>query len=280
MNRETGTREREELRVRRSAKRWVQRQLLLRGIEVRKFPTAAFRPLRVFDLAVQAMMAAQTEPLRFVQVGANDGSFVDPIRPYIVECGWRGILIEPQPDVFAKLVRNYAEHSAQLVFENVAISSGPSLTLYLPPLDLDTSDGGDHARSVVSADPRVIARQLGIAPERLRRIEVPAMTLDALLAKHGVDSLDVLQIDAEGFDWAVLRTLDLGTLAPRAIQVETGHLKRGELGAMTQALSQHGYEIYYGGHQGDLVALREDVIATHRQPASNWFSWDGGLAAR
>ena len=75
----------------RSPLRWIQQQLFVRGIEIRKFPTAEFRPLRVFDLAAQAIMAARGEPLRFVQVGANDGSFVDPIRPYIVECGWRGM---------------------------------------------------------------------------------------------------------------------------------------------------------------------------------------------
>ena len=164
----------------RSPLRWIQQQLFVRGIEIRKFPTAEFRPLRVFDLAAQAIMAARGEPLRFVQVGANDGSFVDPIRPYIVECGWRGILIEPQPDVFEKLVSNYADYKEQLAFENVAISSGESLILYLPPADLDGTDRAIHARSVVSADRRVIARQLGVGTNELRQIEVPSITLDAL----------------------------------------------------------------------------------------------------
>lgn len=259
--------------------RWIQRRLLIGGIEVRKFPTAEFKPLRVFDLAVQAIMATRGQPLRFVQVGANDGSFVDPLRPYIMQCGWRGILIEPQPDVFERLVFNYAAYMGQLAFENVAISSGDALTLYLPPVDLDETEKAVHARSVVSADPRVIGRQLGVSINRLRRIEVPSITLEALFYKHGVDDLDVLQIDAEGFDWAVLQTFDLRKLAPRVIQVETGHLKRSELGALTLALTSNGYEIYYGGHQGDLVALREDVIIGYQPREANWFSWDGGLLA-
>lgn len=263
-----------------SARRWAQRQLLLRGIEVRKFPTAPFRPLRVFDLAVQAIMAKRGAALRFVQVGANDGSFVDPLRAYIVAHGWRGILIEPQPGVFDRLVANYAEHRERLIFENLAVSAGGALTLYLPPADLDAADGGDHARSVVSADPAVIARQLGIGTERLRRIDVPATTLDALLARHGIDDLDVLQIDAEGFDWEVLRTLDLRAVPPRIVQVETGHLPRDHLAAMVETLTASGYEIYYGGHQGDLVALREDVIENRQPREANWFSWDGGLTAR
>ena len=89
---------------------------------------------------------------------------------------------------------------------------------------------------------------------------MPGVTLDALLAKHGLHALDLLQIDAEGFDWAVLQTLDLAKVAPTVIQLETGHLSRPDLGRFARHLNGHGYDLYYGGHQGDAVAVRGDFV--------------------
>jgi FkbM family methyltransferase len=238
----------------------VQGALYARGIEVRKAPANGFRALPVFHLAVQALMAERGDALRFVQVGANDGDFGDPLRAYVLARGWTGILIEPQPLVFEALKENYAQCADRLIFENIAISHEPKITLFLPPSNLKRDDGGVHARSVVSGDAGVIARQIGVSKDALEKIEVPALTLDALLAKHAMAEVDVLQIDAEGFDWAVLETLDLAKVAPMIIQLETGHLSRATQAKMVRHLEAHRYDIYWGGHEGDAVAVRSGFV--------------------
>jgi FkbM family methyltransferase len=228
-----------------------------RGIEVRKTP-ASFAAIPVFDLAVQALMSQRGDVLSFVQVGANDGMFVDPLRSYVLSRGWRGILVEPQPDVFRRLKANYAQCADRLIFENVAISSQDHLTLYLPPTDLGNRDQS-HAYSVVSSDARVIARAVGMTENQLRTVEVPALTLDALLARHRITDVDLLQIDAEGYDWDVLQTLDLGKVAPTLIQFETGHLNRKKLTEMAEHLDTAGYLIYYPG-SNDALAMRREFF--------------------
>jgi FkbM family methyltransferase len=241
-------------------RRTLQSGLARSGIEVRKAPNH-FAPLPVFRLAVEALMARRGDALSFIQVGANDGVFGDPLRPYVLTRGWRGILVEPQIDVFGRLRENYAECSERLSFENIAISSQDSLTLYLPPTQLGDHDP-THARSIVSSDPHVISRQIGMSESQLRRVDVPALTLDALLAKHEMTELDLLQIDAEGFDWEVLQTLDLDRVSPILIQVESGHLSRTALSQMAKHLGDAGYLMYYGGHQGDSVAMKRDFFAS------------------
>lgn len=111
------------------------------GIEepVRKVPTS-FEPIPVFRLAVEALMSRRGDALSFVQVGANDGVFVDPLRQYILTRGWSGILVEPQADVFERLKENYADCADRLIFENVAVSLSSQLELFLPPADLGTHD--------------------------------------------------------------------------------------------------------------------------------------------
>ena len=36
----------------------------------------------------------------FIEVGANDGIYLDPLYPYIIKNNWSGILIEPNHIVF------------------------------------------------------------------------------------------------------------------------------------------------------------------------------------
>ena len=83
-----------------------------------------------FDLALRAVTRLDDENFFFIQVGANDGISHDPLRAYIERYHWRGILVEPQPRVFARLCRNYASHT-QLRFANVALTRyGESATPY------------------------------------------------------------------------------------------------------------------------------------------------------
>ena len=42
-----------------------------------------------------------------VQVGAHDGVSFDPVREYIAGYGFPALLIEPQPDIFTRLKKNY-----------------------------------------------------------------------------------------------------------------------------------------------------------------------------
>jgi len=237
-------------------KRAIQHKLRGIGIEVRKFPTVPFQPVSVFNLAVSLLMAKQGTALTFVQVGANDGVFGDPLRRFILRYPWRGILVEPQPQVFARLADNYRDLTDRLILENLAIAAdGSEIVLYTPPEGLQQDD--TYAASVASSDPATIARQLGIPEKDLRRIVTPSMTLDLLLAKHGLAQIDLLQIDVEGYDWKVLRTLDLGKVAPSIIQFESGHLSIADCDNAVRYLTQHDYEIYWGGYQGDVVALRK-----------------------
>lgn len=68
-----------------------------------------------------ALSRVNASTYRFVQVGANDGSTNDLIFDLVREFDLEGLLIEPQPDVFAALVQNYG-NSGRLRFANLALS--------------------------------------------------------------------------------------------------------------------------------------------------------------
>ena len=55
------------------------------------------------------------------QVGANDGRTNDPVHKYFRDYGWKGLLVEPQADVFNnELIKTYANNK-NVILENVAI---------------------------------------------------------------------------------------------------------------------------------------------------------------
>lgn len=43
------------------------------------------------------------ENVKFIQIGANDGITDDPIRKYILNHNWKGVLVEPNASVFESL---------------------------------------------------------------------------------------------------------------------------------------------------------------------------------
>jgi FkbM family methyltransferase len=236
-------------------KMWLQRTARKYGYEIRKAPFPGFEPAPVIDLALHYLILSRGESLTLVQVGAHAGTDDDPIRPYILKYPWRAILIEPQPEVFERLKQNYAGLDSRLSFENVAISRDPApLKLYRLPPGVAPSD------SIVSFDPKIIAKQSGVKPQDMVPISVPTARLDDILLKHGLTHVDVLQLDTEGYDWEVLQTLDLTKVRPLLIRFEHGHVNPKTIGIMTQHLNQHDYLVYYGGYESDSVALRKDFI--------------------
>ena len=59
----------------------------------------------------------------FIQIGSNDGISNDPLHVHIIQnYHWRGVLVEPVPYLFARLIENYKDYYDRLYFENVLIS--------------------------------------------------------------------------------------------------------------------------------------------------------------
>lgn len=153
----------------------------------------------------------------FVQVGANDGKQFDPIRDYVRYFQWKGILIEPVADYFSELKINYAD-CPNLKFLNTAIADHEgTVTIYrVNPLDkslpkwkqgIASLHKDHHLRSGTSND-AMIAEQ------------VPCLPLMSLLDRYHVSSLDLLQIDAEGCDLDIIKSLDFSRIVPKILHFE------------------------------------------------------------
>ncbi|HWP26705.1 MAG TPA: FkbM family methyltransferase [Xanthobacteraceae bacterium] len=138
----------------------------------------------------------------FVEVGANDPHALSQTW-HLEQLGWTGVLVEPQPDLAARLVRARTAS----VFAVACTSpehAGRTMPFYL---------AGPH--SALDRD----RMTHGAQPARV--IEVPTRTLDSILQEAGAPSpIDFLSIDVEGHELEVLRGFSFARWRPRLIVIE------------------------------------------------------------
>ena len=101
-------------------KLFLQRLANRLGYKVEKLRQTVTAPIDVFDLLMYKL-AATVPDLFFVQIGANDGITDDPIRKYVTRYHWRGLLVEPQAEVFQRLLYNYRDEK-QMIFEQAVVA--------------------------------------------------------------------------------------------------------------------------------------------------------------
>lgn len=98
------------------------------------------------------------------------------------------------------------------------------------------------------------APQMPDVAERIVEAEVPALRFATLLQRHGIARPDLLVIDTEGHDWAIIRSIDLAEHGPRLLVYEHFHLAPDDRAAARAHLRAAGYETLEEGF--DTMALR------------------------
>ncbi len=189
--------------------------------------------------------------LFFVQIGANRAEVNDPILRQIVLRGWRGILIEPQLAPLANL-KQALRHFPGLVFENIAVAERPGEKDFFSIEK--TSDSPAWIYQVSSFKAEVTSKVATHLPQAsINKTSIPCTTLNLLLEKHQVQSLDVLLIDTEGYDAKILQSFDLHRYQPRLICYEHFHLNPDEKVDTEKHLQKYGYSTQENGY--DTVAV-------------------------
>lgn len=201
-------------------------------------------------------------PARVVQIGSNDGKTGDPLYPLFQRHpAWRGVLVEPIPYIFAKLKSNYPDTN-RFDLANVAIGEDGKVPFYFVDKKAinDLPDLPYWYDQLGSFDRGHIVKELdGVLEPYIRSMEVESVPLSALLDRYAVGAIDVLHIDAEGYDWKVLQQLDLERFKPTFILCEHHHLKLEERRAALSFLDAD-YRIFEVGI--DWLAVNGTVAPT------------------
>ncbi|MCC5918316.1 MAG: FkbM family methyltransferase [Cryomorphaceae bacterium] len=181
-----------------------------------------------------------------VQIGSYDGKTHDPLHRIVLSRhNWAVVLVEPVPQIFQRLKRNYPTED-RFHFEQVAINDGKSAPFYYVD-ESELHKSGifpDWAGMLSSFDRNHILKHLdGALAPFIRTVELPGMTLPDVFKKHNVNTLHLLHIDAEGYDWRILKQLNLRKYQPAVILFEYAHLAPNEIESAKRFLAPK-YEIH------------------------------------
>jgi FkbM family methyltransferase len=202
------------------------------------------------------------KPFNIVQIGANDGCRYDPYRKYIERFKLSGVLVEPLPEIYQKLLDNYKDQP-QLAFENAAI--GPE-DGNMPLYRLTENGKGSDGMSVYASFSRSQVekfRDLAHNPMEIEAVNVPVMTFDTLIKKHDIDHVSLLAIDTEGFDFEIIKSIDFEKTKPRIIEYEHTHLSRNDEKECVQLLVSEGYKVLRSFGDDTLAVLhKSDVMVS------------------
>jgi FkbM family methyltransferase len=125
--------------------------------------------------------------------------------------GGHGVLVEPNPDYVAKL--RAQRPNDVVVAAGIGIGRETEADYYEirghPPLNTFSPGVVEELR-----------KQLGVEVERV--VKMPLLNVNEVIATHLGRAPDLLSIDVEGLDLAILRTLDFERWRPGVIIAETG----------------------------------------------------------
>jgi FkbM family methyltransferase len=211
---------------------------------------------------VLACLAAQG-PYSVVQIGAHTGDTIDDPLFTFLATSMRAmstadldrtsvVLVEPVREYFDVLSANYAQLPA-VRLENVAIAeSAGERDFYRIAIDPEAhghpawmrelgSLRAERMTTLWDKHERNAEQQQFYLDHRIVE-RVTCVTFQNLLDRHGICDLDLLQMDAEGYDFEILKTIDFTRVRPRFINYERVLLQEEEP-ACRSMLERAGYRL-------------------------------------
>lgn len=166
----------------------------------------------------------------FIDVGANDPVELNNTYRFYKR-GWRGVNIEPNPIYMPKLRSVRAED----VNLNIGVSGEEGeLTFY--EVDPPTLSSFNKEAVFEGMKKHGHARLKDTYP-------VKVMPLKKVIASNlAGKEIDLLSIDAEGYEIDILESNDWDLYLPRVILIEMNHSEKAKIASI---LNKHGYELVY-----------------------------------
>jgi len=157
--------------------------------------------------------------MTFIQIGTKDGNDdfnlkVRNEKPSLV------ILVEPNGEHYESIYSNYEDIGSLVYIEIVAITAEPAnnVTLVRPAVPVNGIEFDSGKFSLLPMD------DWG---DDFVQLKVPALTFNQLCSKYGVRHVDYLQIDTEGYDSEIIKSINFDAVTIDCIKYEQWNFSPG-----------------------------------------------------
>ena len=204
--------------------------------------------------ALRLQATSEASVFRFLQIGALElkGHF-EPVAMARKFPDYRGILVDAQPVAMARLNGKYGSDERINIVHAAITKSGEKV----PFFHVDHRDGlfPDWVLGTASLNKQSIlkfSREFPGLEDRVVESLVDGATIASLLDQQGFKSLDLLMIDAEGYDDELLRVFSFERVRPAVVFLEHSHLDAAQREAAVSLLVGYRYRV---------ATLPSDILA-------------------
>ena len=185
----------------------------------------------------------------FLQIGANDGKTGDLLYDCKRQRNWQGVLLEPQPTVFTLLEKNFPEDRYTLLNAAMSKESGVATLFQIKDSEARWANGlASFKKESILAHfesgyiPRKLSEE-GIRIDDAKDYsdcilekDVKTISFSDLIEKDYFPAYDAILIDVEGYDFEILKMLDLEDPILQFIIFEFKHLSQTDRAAAEDLL--------------------------------------------
>ena len=185
----------------------------------------------------------------FVEIGANDGVLFSNTLFFEKYRSWSGLLIEPNPDQFEKILKNRKSKSL-----NISISDIEGEMVF----NKVSGYGQQLSGLVLKYDPKHVERinktieEFGGFQEQ---IKISSDSLANVFENQGVKKIDFVSLDTEGGELDILKTIDFSKVIIEVFIVENNYSDNG----IYEFLTSKGYKLIKRLEM-DEIYLRRNLI--------------------
>jgi len=137
-----------------------------------------------------------------IQIGSNDGKRFDSLNKFIKKFSPTAILVEPIKADFNDLKNNYKDYK-KIFFENSAISVNNEISFLYKVDEKKLQFYSEHVKGITSFSKKHLLKH-GISKSHIKKEKVDSISINNLLKKYSLIQLDLLMVDAEGYDGDII----------------------------------------------------------------------------
>jgi FkbM family methyltransferase len=167
----------------------------------------------------------------FLDIGAHDGISYSNTYHFEKNRNWSGICIEPIPDVYNNLTVN-----RNCKCYNVCISEKEGFVTFRR-----VHGYGEMLSGILDfMTPEHIERinyESGFAENSFEDLKIESKNINLILKDNGINKIDYLSIDTEGAEFAIIRTIDFGSIDIAFLTVENNESSA----EVSKYLGERGY---------------------------------------
>tara|TARA_B100001559_G_C16318132_1_gene537498 strand:+ start:63 stop:812 length:750 start_codon:yes stop_codon:yes gene_type:complete len=193
---------------------------------------------------------------KIIQIGSNDGITDDYVKKIIETHNLESLLIEPSPEPFKRLKENYKEMRDVTLINKALDAKNSNKNFYI--VNQKFEEYYHENISVLSSFDKNHLIKWGVKSKHIKSINVECINWLKLFESFSFQNVQIVCIDAEGYDHILVQDLLNTTKVRPVIVFEWVNIPNEELKRTFNLLKENKYEFLK--FQKDLISFKSNII--------------------